>query len=476
MTHICPVILAGGTGSRLWPASRRNYPKQFMKFTGDDTLLQESAIRLAGVTDTSPLLVCSSEHRFLAAEQLVEIGLQDAAILLEPSSRNTTAAIACAAWYLHEKDPDAIMVVMPADHMVSVSDREGLQSAIKIAATYAESNRRIVTLGIKPTYAETGYGYIQAKLPETAEVNTVYDVDRFIEKPDASAAEELAAKNDCFWNSGIYIMQVSRILAELETHEPEIHSHCKAAVLNSEIDLDFVRLEEKRFDACRDISIDYSVMEKVNDLAVLPYHGEWSDIGSWDGLLRYSKSDDSGNYSQGDVIIQDCDDCLAYSTSRLVAVKGLTNVCVVETDDAVYVVDRSMAQKTKEVVDALRSRKREEVDTHKTVYRPWGHYTSLKHGERYQVKRITVKPGAKLSLQKHFHRSEHWVVVSGTAEVTNGDREILLYENESTYIPIGSIHRLYNPGAIPLELIEVQSGSYLGEDDIVRIGDEYGRS
>ncbi len=474
MTQIYPVILAGGTGSRLWPASRKNYPKQFMQLVADETLLQKSASRLSGLTNNAPLLVCSNEHRFLAAEQMIESGIESADILLEPSARNTTAAIACAAWQLLAKDPNAVMVVMPADHLIE--ETEKFQNAVADAAKFAQETQKIVTLGVKPTYAETGYGYIEASAAEKDSVSQVVDVARFVEKPQKADAEKYISSGNFFWNAGIFIMSAAKILSELERNEPETHRLTQLAVARAESDLDFLRLEQDSFDACSSISIDYSVMEKSEDLAVLPYEGSWSDIGSWDALHRNLESDESGNSTYGDAIAQDCNGCLVHSTSRLVVAKGLKNICVIETDDAVYVVDKAMAQQTKEVVELLEADGREEVENHKTCYRPWGHYTSLKHGTRYQVKRITVKPGAKLSLQKHFHRSEHWVVVNGTAEVTNGDKEVLLYENESIYIPLGNIHRLHNPGSIPLELIEVQSGSYLGEDDIVRIGDDYGRN
>ena len=467
-----PVVLAGGSGSRLWPLSRADYPKQFLALDGGErTLLQDTVRRVGGACGHAPTLVCSERHRFLVAEQLLDMGAGDAEILLEPVARNTAPAIAAAAWHLAAREEDAVMLVMPADHLIP--DHGSFRASIGRAAAAAREGH-LVTLGITPTRPETGYGYIAADTRGTGE--EARPVTRFIEKPDAETAATLIAGGDVYWNAGIFVFTARRFLDTLAELAPDIHERTRAAVGEATTDLDFVRLDADAFAACENISVDYAVMERARDTVVLPFAADWSDIGSWDAVHEATPRDESGNASVGDVVSVRCENTYLRSESRLVAAFGLDNVCVIETPDAVLVADMASSQGIKSLVTRLQELGRKELVEHRTVYRPWGHYDSLNMGARFQVKRITVKPGAKLSLQKHFHRSEHWVVVHGTAVVTNGDEDILLSENQSTYIPLGTMHRLYNPGSIPLELIEVQSGSYLGEDDIVRVGDEYGRS
>ena len=471
-----PVVLAGGSGSRLWPLSRTDYPKQFLALDGgDSTLLQETVRRMTGACAHAPLLVCSERHRFLVAEQLLDMDASEATILLEPEARNTAPAIAAAAWHVAAGDEDAVMLVMPADHLIP--DHAHFRRSVARAAEAARAGH-LVTLGIAPTRPETGYGYIAAgeALATGGDGHGVRAVSRFIEKPDADAAAALLEKGDVYWNAGIFVFTAKRFLETLATLSPDIHAHTRQATEAATRDLDFVRLDVEAFAACEDISVDYAVMERAEGTVVLPFEASWSDIGSWDAVHEATASDESGNASVGDVVHEHCRNTYLRSESRLVTAFGLDNVCVIETPDAVLVADMASSQGIKALVGRLRELERKELVEHRTVYRPWGHYDSLNMGGRFQVKRITVKPGAKLSLQKHFHRSEHWVVVHGTAVVTNGDEDILLSENQSTYIPLGTMHRLYNPGSIPLELIEVQSGSYLGEDDIVRVGDVYGRS
>jgi mannose-1-phosphate guanylyltransferase/mannose-6-phosphate isomerase len=468
-----PVILAGGSGTRLWPLSRTEYPKQFLALAGEQSLLQATVTRFTDHSTSSPVVVCSEQHRFLTAEQLLSIGVSDASILLEPVARNTAPAIGLAAWQVHNSDPDGVMVVLPADHVID--DIEQLQNSVSHAVELAEAGY-MVTLGIKPTSPATGYGYISAASPLPGFDSGAMAVSQFIEKPNEAKAAELIATNQCFWNAGIFIFKASVFLKALETHQNSIYNFTKAAVQDAVADLDFLRVDSKAFSQCDNISIDVGVMEKSDNVVVLPYNSGWSDIGSWDAVHAIQDQDVDGNSGVGDVLHHHTQNTYLHSSSRLVVALGTKNISVIETSDAVLVIDHSSAQSIKDAISYLSADNRQELTSHTTCYRPWGHYESLKLHPRFQVKRISVKPGAKLSLQKHFHRSEHWVVVKGTAIVTNGEQEILLTENESTYIPLGTMHRLYNPGTIPLELIEVQSGSYLGEDDIVRVGDNYGRA
>ena len=475
--NVYPVVLAGGSGSRLWPLSRTDYPKQFLALDGGEhTLLQDTLRRVTGACDHAPTLVCSERHRFLVAEQLVDMGVERSVILLEPEARNTAPAIAAAAWQVAAADENAVMLVMPADHLIP--DHAAFREAVA-AASEAARDGHLVTLGIDPTRPETGYGYIAAEgAPATGGTRRVA---RFIEKPDAGKAAALIAGGDVHWNAGIFVFTAKTFLDTLHALAPSMHANTRKAVAEAETDsvdpsVGFVRLAAEPFAACDDISVDYAVMERADNVVVLPFAASWSDIGSWDAVHAATPRDASGNATVGDVVHEGCTNTYLRSESKLVTALGLDEVCVIETQDAVLVADMSSAQGIKALVAKLKELDRKELAEHRTCYRPWGHYDSLNMGSRFQVKRITVKPGAKLSLQKHFHRSEHWVVVHGTAIVTNGDEDILLSENQSTYIPLGTVHRLHNPGSVPLELIEVQVGSYLGEDDIVRVGDEYGRS
>lgn len=472
-TTTVPVILAGGSGTRLWPLSRVDYPKQFLALDREHSLLQETVMRFTSGTTNAPMVICSENHRFLTAEQLSAINQSDASIILEPVGRDTAPAIAIAAWHALQSDPDAILIVLPADHRIE--DNVKFSAIIDHAAVLAESGK-LVTLGISPVRPETGFGYISAGTALGSDPHGARFVDKFLEKPDSKTAEKLIASGSCYWNAGIFIFRAATYLDTLATLQPSIHGHTQTAVKNATADLDFLRVEKESFEKCISISVDYAVMEHSDNVVVLPYDSGWSDIGSWDAVHNATSRDKDGNSGVGDTLHHDAKNTYLHSSSRLVVALGTRDLSVIETADAILVVDHSNAQSIKHAIELLKKQKRTELTTHTTCYRPWGHYESLKLHPRFQVKRISVKPGAKLSLQKHFHRSEHWVVVKGTAVVTNGDQELLVTENESTYIPLGTMHRLYNPGSIPLELIEVQSGSYLGEDDIVRVGDEYGRA
>ncbi|SFS06885.1 mannose-1-phosphate guanylyltransferase / mannose-6-phosphate isomerase [Stenotrophomonas maltophilia] len=467
MTPIVPVILSGGSGTRLWPLSREAYPKQFLPLVGNDTMLQATWKRVASIAGAAPIVVANQEHRFMAAEQLRECKVLPQALILEPVGRNTAPAIAIAALQALSAGDDALLLVLPSDHVVR--NEAAFHAAVKQAAAAAESGK-LVTFGIVPTAPETGYGYIKAATGEG-----VRAVDRFVEKPDLATAEQYVASGEYFWNSGMFLFKASRYLKELETLQPAILAACRNALDKAARDNDFIRLDAEAFAASPNDSIDYAVMEKTADAAVVPLDAEWNDVGSWSALWEVSDKDADGNACHGDVIALDCKDSYAYG-NRLIAMVGLQDVVVVETDDAVFVGHKDRVQDVKEIVGRIKREGRSEAAAHRKVYRPWGAYDSIDNGDRFQVKRITVKPGATLSLQMHHHRAEHWIVVSGTAEVTRGDEVILLSENQSTYIPLGVTHRLKNPGKLPLELIEVQSGSYLGEDDIVRFEDQYGRA
>jgi len=467
MTPIVPVILSGGSGTRLWPLSREAYPKQFLPLVGDDTMLQATWKRVASIAGAAPIVVANQEHRFMAAEQLRECKVLPQALILEPVGRNTAPAIAIAALQALANGDDVLLLVLPSDHVVR--NEAAFHAAVKQAALAAETGK-LVTFGIVPTAPETGYGYIKAAAGEG-----VRAVDRFVEKPDLATAEQYVASGEYFWNSGMFLFKASRYLKELEALQPAILAACRQALDKAARDNDFIRLDAEAFAASPNDSIDYAVMEKTADAAVVPLDAEWNDVGSWSALWEVSDKDADGNACHGDVIALDCKDSYAYG-NRLIAMVGLQDVVVVETDDAVFVGHKDRVQDVKEIVGQIKRDGRSEAAAHRKVYRPWGAYDSIDNGARFQVKRITVKPGATLSLQMHHHRAEHWIVVSGTAEVTRGDEVILLSENQSTYIPLGVTHRLKNPGKLPLELIEVQSGSYLGEDDIVRFEDSYGRA
>jgi mannose-1-phosphate guanylyltransferase/mannose-6-phosphate isomerase len=469
---LTPLILSGGSGTRLWPVSRRNLPKQFLALAGNGTLFEQTIRRTRGLPDvTAPIVVASEEHRFLAAEQLVEAGIEKASIILEPLARNTAPAIALGALRAVETDPDAILLVLPADHLIGEPTQ--FVDAVTHALPLAQAGW-LVTFGIRPDRPETGFGYIRRAegLGEGG-----FRVARFVEKPDPATARSYLDDGGYDWNSGMFLFKASRYLEELGEHAPDMLAAVRAAHAAAKVDLDFVRIDADLFALVPDNSIDYAVMEKTRRAAVLPVSCGWSDIGSWSALWLAGDRDADGNLRDGDTLTVDTRDCLLRSHERhLIATVGVDNLIVVSTPDATLVAHRDAAQDVKKVVDQLKASGRSEHSLHRVVRRPWGSYDSLEAADRFQVKRIVVKPGASLSLQKHHHRAEHWIVVSGTAEVTCDEKVFLLGENQSTYIPLGSVHRLRNPGKVPLELIEVQSGSYLGEDDIVRFDDVYGRA
>lgn len=463
---LLPIIMAGGSGTRLWPLSRSLYPKQFLPLTGKKTMLQETASRLERLDAALPITICNEDHRFLVAEQLRNDGMLGK-IVLEPEGRNTAPAVAVAA-HLASEEIDPILLVLAADHVIS--DSREFSTVVQKALPLAESGM-LVTFGIVPTSAHTGYGYIK----RGDEIGTGFAVEQFVEKPNVTAAEEYLASNEYYWNSGMFLFKASRYLDELRKHRADIADACEAATKNVVRDLDFIRLDEEAFRACPEESIDYAVMEHTEDAVVIPLDAGWNDIGSWSAMWDVANKDNDGNASAGDVLHHNSKNCFVHSDGRLVATVGLEDVVIVDTKDALLVAAKDSVQDVKAVVSELKKAGRSEFQTHREVFRPWGKYDSVDIASRYQVKRITVKPGAKLSVQMHHHRAEHWVVVSGTAKVTNGDETFLVSENQSTYIPVGAVHALENPGKMPLELIEVQSGSYLGEDDIVRFEDNYGR-
>ncbi|MFH1154611.1 MAG: mannose-1-phosphate guanylyltransferase/mannose-6-phosphate isomerase [Pseudomonadota bacterium] len=467
---IVPVILAGGSGTRLWPLSRELYPKQLLNLTDQNTMLQNTMLRLSNLPDMGdPVVVCNEEHRFMVAEQLQAIGVKSASILLEPVGRNTAPAIAVAALQILSAGIDPIMLVLPADHVIRNIDK--FLKALEHGVRYAQKDS-LITFGIIPESPETGYGYIQKgdRLDPAAST-----IAKFVEKPDLSTARKYLESGNFCWNSGMFMFKASVIIGQLERFAPDIVSACRTALENSREDLDFIRLNRDAFASCPSDSIDYAVMEKTGAGVVVPVDAGWTDLGSWDSLWHAGVRDENQNVILGDVLTHATHNSYFNSESRLIAAVGVDNLIVVETRDAVLVASRDKVQDVKQIVGMLRKQGRSETSSHKRVYRPWGSYETVDISHRFQVKRITVKPGAKLSLQKHFHRAEHWTVVSGTALVTQDDKEILLKEDQSTYIPLGVTHRIENPGKIPLELIEVQSGSYLGEDDIVRFEDVYGR-
>jgi len=467
---IYPVILSGGSGSRLWPLSREHYPKPLLPLTSEVTLLQETACRLDGMPDLGDAVyVCNEEHRFLVAEQVNQIGKQPAIIILEPEGRNTAPALTLAALYLASQEADSLMVVMPADHVIA--NRQQFVATVGKGIAPAEQGN-LVTFGVIPNAPETGYGYIK----RNGELGgDAYSVARFVEKPDQQTAEQYVSAGDYYWNSGIFLMRTEQWLEEIDKYHPEILQGCREAMARSSRDCDFLRVNREAFLACPGDSIDYAVMEKTTRGVVVPFAAGWSDVGAWSALWSVCPHDEQGNVVQGDVIARDTHNALLLAQHRCLATVGLDDVIVVETADAVLVTSREKAQDVKQIVAQLKEMNREEHKFHRCVYRPWGSYEGIDAGPRFQVKRLTVKPGARLSLQMHHHRAEHWVVVKGTARVTCGDNIFNLHENESTYIPIGETHRLENPGNIPLEVIEIQSGSYLGEDDIVRFEDIYDR-
>lgn len=468
---IVPVILSGGSGTRLWPLSRAVLPKQLLPLVSENTMLQETLLRLSSWAEIeSPIVVCGNDHRFLVAEQLRQVGLSPEAIVLEPIARNTAPAIAAAALIL--KDKEALILVLPADHVIT--DVAAFEAAVRRASVAANQDK-LTTFGIEPTHPETGYGYIQSG-EHLAATEGCYQVARFVEKPDADTAKQYLDAGNFYWNSGMFLFKPATFIAELKKYAPDMLDAVTNAVENSYKDLDFVRLHEASFAQSPSDSIDYAVMEKTQLAAVVPANMGWNDVGSWTALKEVQSNDESGNAIRGDVYLKNVKNTLVRAEHRFVAAVGVEDLVIVETGDAILVAHRDCAQDVKNIVDHLKASGRTEHQVHPRVYRPWGWYEGIDVGERFQVKRIMVKPGEKLSLQMHHHRAEHWVVVSGSAMITVDNVTKLYTENESTYIPIGSTHRLENPGKLPLHLIEVQSGSYLGEDDIVRFEDTYGRN
>jgi mannose-1-phosphate guanylyltransferase / mannose-6-phosphate isomerase len=488
---LTPVILSGGAGTRLWPLSRELHPKQLLALIGEHTMLQETALRLEGLEASAPVVVCNEAHRFLVAEQLRQIGIEPRATVLEPVGRNTAPAIALAALAAlapaqadssGAQSEDPVLLVLPADHVIR--DVRAFQSAVGAALGAAERGR-LVTFGIVPTAPVTGYGYIErgaaddaasaGSASDSSSPSAVFRIERFEEKPPLERARAFMASGRHYWNSGMFLIRARRYLEELRRLAPEIAAACEAAFRGARSDLDFTRIDASAFERCPADSIDYAVMEKTHDAVVVPLDAGWSDVGSWSALHEASEADGRGNVSRGDVVCEDTKGCYLYSESRLVSAVGLENHIVVETKDAVLVAPKDRVEDVKKLVARLKAEGRYEHSLHREVFRPWGSYDSIENGPRFQVKRLKVKPGATLSLQLHHHRAEHWIVVSGTARITRGEETFLLEENQSTYIPIGVKHRIENPGKIPLHIIEVQSGSYLGEDDIVRFEDRYGR-
>ncbi len=468
---IVPVILSGGSGTRLWPVSRESFPKQFWPLVSERTMIQETAARALGAGFAAPVVVCNQAHRFVVAEQMRALGIEGTRIVLEPVGRNSAPAILAAAMLVAEDDPDAVLWMMAADH--AIDDAPALQQALAVAVAAARAGR-VVTFGMTPTAAETGYGYIEVGAPlDRLEARAV---TRFVEKPDAATAAALVATGTHLWNSGMFVFTARTLMAEMQAHAPDVVAPVAAAVAARTTDLDFIRLDPIAFAACPSISLDYAVAEKTALAAVVTADIGWTDVGSWGALWELGAKDAGGNVALGDVLLEEATNCYVRSDGIITAVVGLSDAVVVVTADAVLAMHRDRAQDVKTIVDRLKAGKRPQAVAHNRVYRPWGFYESLIEGERFQVKRIVVAPGQQLSLQKHFHRAEHWVVVNGSALVTRDSEVVLLRENESIYLPLGCIHRLENPGRIPLTLIEVQSGAYLGEDDIVRIEDTYGRS
>lgn len=470
-----PVIMAGGSGSRLWPLSRVLYPKQFLCLDGELTMLQATIHRLQGIECESPVVICNEQHRFIVAEQLRQMNKLTENIILEPAGRNTAPAIALAALAARRAQPEghALMLVLAADHVIQ--DEDAFRSAVRKALPFAEQGK-LVTFGIVPNKPETGYGYIRrGEKSGQADHANAFSVAQFVEKPNLETAEKYISSGEYYWNSGMFLFRADRYLDELKKYRPDILSACEQAMSVIDPDLDFIRVDQDAFLACPSESIDYAVMEQTKDAVVVPMDAGWSDVGSWSSLWDISHKTIEGNVNTGDVISYNTEDCFLYSESGLLATVGVKDLVVVQTKDAVLIADRNAVQDVKKIVESIKADGRHEHHTHREVYRPWGKYDSIDTGERYQVKRITVKPGEGISLQMHHHRAEHWIIVAGTAQITINDEIKLLGENESIYIPVGAKHCLENPGKISLELIEVRSGSYLGEDDIIRFADRYGR-
>ena len=468
---LIPVILSGGSGTRLWPLSRELYPKQLLPLVGKGTMLQETLARLSGVENVAePIVVCNESHRFLVAEQLLEAGTKPQSIILEPCGRNTAPAIAIAAMAAvtqgqpsQSKGVDPVLLILPADHVIQ--NVKAFQAAVSIGVRAAEQGS-LVTFGVVPDKPETGYGYIK----RGSGAGPAFPIAQFVEKPDLATAQRYVDSGEYFWNSGMFLFRASVVLEELRSHAPDIYQACAQAFTSAKRDLDFTRLPEKEFAACPSNSFDYAVMEKTKHAVVVPLDAEWSDVGSWSALHEAIPADQDGNVAIGDVLTSDTHGCYLQSTSRLVATVGLRDHVVVETKDAVLVAPKNRVQDVKDLVAQLKQQGRYETSVHREIYRPWGSYDKIDSGERFHVNRVTIKPGAAITMQMHHHRAEHWIVVAGTARVTRGDETFLLEENQSTFIPLGVKHRIENPGKIPLHIIEVQSGTYLGEDDVVRYG------
>ena len=466
---IVPIILSGGSGTRLWPLSRKLHPKQFIDLVNDTTLFQDTILRLPKDT-ANPLIICNEEHRFLAAEQLRQIDKESNGIILEPIGRNTAPAIALAALKFVNNGEDPLLLALSADHLIQNID--AFHRSIKVAEKLAENNK-LVTFGIVPDKAETGYGYIKANIDNTADY---YKIQSFTEKPNEEDAKKYLDSGNYLWNSGMFMFKASIYLQELEKFEPEILASCKKSCQTEYKDKDFIRLNNDEFRQCPEQSIDYGVMEQTKGAMVVPLDANWSDIGSWDALWNAKNKDKNGNVSEGDVILDEVKNTYAYSSNRLVSVIGVSDLVIIDTQDALLVADKKYSQNIKNIVNRLKKDGRSEADNHRKVFRPWGYYDSIDADNGFQVKRILVNPGAKLSLQKHEHRAEHWVVVKGVAKVTCGEKIFSLKENQSTYIPKGEVHRLENQEGIDLEIIEIQTGDYLGEDDIIRLEDDYQRN
>lgn len=465
---IVPVILSGGSGTRLWPLSRKHYPKQFISLVNQTTLFQDTILRLPNNT-SDPLVICNEEHRFLAAEQVRQINKKTKGIILEQEGKNTAPAIALAALKFINANEDPLLLVLSADH--SVKDIKEFHRAINVASDLAK-NDKLITFGILPNKIETGYGYIEA---EKNHVDTHYNIKSFKEKPNKEDAKNYIDSGNYFWNSGMFMFKASCYLNELEKYAPKILSVCKKSFMKENLDSDFIRINNDVFNQCPNISIDFAVMEHTKNSLVIPFNPNWSDVGSWSSLFEVKTKDKNNNISEGDVILEDVQNTFTYSSNRLISVIGVSNLVIIDTQDALLVMEKNSSQDIKKITNQLKKDSRTELDINRKVYRPWGYFDSIDKGNRFQVKRIVVKPGAKLSLQKHKHRSEHWVVVRGIANVTCGKKVFELLENQSTYIPRNTIHRLENYQNIPLEIIEIQTGSYLGEDDIIRLDDFYRR-
>lgn len=464
--NILPVIMAGGSGSRLWPLSRTHYPKQFIPLVNDQSLLQNTLTRLSSLSISEPIVICNNEHRFMVAEQLRNIDFDNASIILEPVGRNTAPAIALAAFNALKDGVDPILLVLAADHVIT-NEQSFIESISK--AKEAAHDGMLVTFGIVPTHPETGYGYIkQGKQLE----NSLYQVEAFVEKPDFETAESYFSSKSYCWNSGMFLFKASAYLNELKKFNSEIYDICQSAIASTYSDLDFIRIRKDIFENCPDDSIDYAVMEHTDKAIVVPMDAGWSDVGSWSALWDVQNKDDSGNACRGDVILDSTTNSYIYAQNKLVSTVGVSDLVIVETKDAVLVAHKNKVQNVKNIVNQLKELGRNEYQQHLDIYRPWGKHEQIAEGERYHVKKVTVRPGEKTATQIHYHRAEHWIVVSGTAKVLNGDEEYLVSENQSTYIPIGSPHSFENPGKFNLELVEVRTGNYLSEDDIVRIGNE----